>query len=268
MGKITVGIFWVMVCFGGVASTVAQDLSLYQKEIFIMGGDTLPYRLLFPKNYEEKKTYPIVFFLHGRGESGTDNQRQLTHGSKMFLLDSIRDNYPAFVVFPQCPANNYWSNVPTILQNEPTLQRTFYFIKGGPPSQPMQLLTFLVDNILQRLPVNRQQVYVAGLSMGGMGTFELVYRKPNTFAAAVAICGGANPASAAVIKNTAWWLFHGLKDDVVPPAFSQTIALALKQAGAKVQLTLYPNANHNSWDPAFAEPDLFSWMFAQKRKTK
>ena len=104
-----------------------------------------------------------------------------------------------------------------------------------------------------------------GLSMGGMGTFELVRRKPHVFAAAMPICGGAHPSTAKQIRKTSWWIFHGEKDDVVLPVFSKDMAAALKKAKAKVSLTLYPNANHNSWDPAFAEPGLMQWLFSQRK---
>lgn len=244
----------------------AQDKSLYQKQWFIQGGDTLPYRILFPKNYDTSKKYPVVFFLHGRGESGNDNQKQLTNGADLFLRDSIRERYPAIVVFPQCSAKSYWSNVNMIAYDSSTAKRWFYFIPGGAPTPPMQLLENFVGNVLERFSVNRQQVYVGGLSMGGMGTYELVRRLPKTFAAAFAICGGAHPATAPQMKQTAWWIFHGLKDEVVPPEKSRIIADALISAGAKAKVTFYPSANHNSWDLAFAEPGLMSWLFSQRMK--
>ena len=101
--------------------------------------------------------------------------------------------------------------------------------------------------------------------MGGMGTFELVRRKPKLFAAAFPICGGANTATAKKMARPDWWIFHGLKDNVVPPELSQSMADALKGAGADVKLTLYPEANHNSWDAAFGEPYLLPWLFSHKK---
>jgi predicted peptidase len=101
--------------------------------------------------------------------------------------------------------------------------------------------------------------------MGGMGTFEMVRRNPKLFAAAFPICGGANVATAPALKKTKWWVFHGGKDDVVPPKLSQDMVDAMKKEKATVKFTLYPNANHNSWTPAFAEPDLLYWLFAQKK---
>lgn len=100
-----------------------------------------------------------------------------------------------------------------------------------------------------------------------MGTFELVSRMPKTFAAAAPICGGDNPKSAKkYAKKVPFWIFHGLKDDVVPPHFSQDMAKAIEAKGGKVKLTLYPNANHNSWDPAFAEPELLPWLFSKTKQ--
>ena len=104
--------------------------------------------------------------------------------------------------------------------------------------------------------------------MGGMGTYELVRRMPNTFAAAISICGGANPSTAKQLKKTNWWIFHGEKDDVVNPIFSEEMYKALKAKNAKVKFTLYPTANHNSWDSAFAEPGLLAWLFSQRKNNR
>lgn len=243
----------------------AQDLNLFEKQWLTQNGDTMPFRVLLPENYDPAKKYPLVLFLHGRGESGSDNEKQLTHGAKMFLQDSIRKNYPAIVVFPQCAANSYWSNVQAVMNGSKAGKRTFYFVPVGEPSKAMVMLQSLVGNLLERYPVKLNQVYVMGLSMGGMGTFELVRRMPGLFSAAIPICGGAHPATAPQLVKTKWWVFHGGKDDVVLPAFSEQMVQALKKAKASVQFTLFPNANHNSWDPAFAEPGLLKWLFSQKK---
>lgn len=249
---------------GLAASAQNPDYAAYQRFQFIQNGDTLPYRLLLPENYDPGRSYPLVLFLHGRGESGSDNEKQLAHGASLFLRDSIRKRYPAIVVFPQCAENSYWSNVHTIA--DAGGDRTFYFVPDGPPSLSMQLLVSFTGHLLRQYRIKQDQVYVMGLSMGGMGTFELVRRMPKVFAAAAPICGGADPATAPLIKNVSWWIFHGGKDDIVLPAFSEKMAAALKKAGAKVRFTLYPSANHNSWDPAFAEPQLLSWMFSVRRR--
>jgi|SRR6218665_61363 len=252
---------FLFICLGFTAATNAQNRGLYEKFQFIQNGDTLPYRILLPENYDSSKAYPLVLFLHGRGESGNDNERQLANGSALFLRDSVRKKYPAIVVFPQCAANSYWSNVHTVADSKG--RRTFYFVPDGEASSSMKLLLSFTSNLEVRYKIKKDQIYVMGLSMGGMGTFEIVRRKPGYFAAAIPICGGADPTTALSMKRTKWWIFHGGKDDVVPTVFSEKMQAALKKAGATVKYTLYPEANHNSWDPAFAEPDLLRWLFSQ-----
>ncbi|MCH5599869.1 carboxylesterase family protein [Niabella ginsengisoli] len=206
-----------------------------------------------------------MVFLHGAGERGNDNEKQLTHGGKLFLEEKNRDQHPAIVVFPQCSQSSFWSNVKV---KGTGAERLFDFADGGTPTVPMQLVIDLTKEILAKYSVRKNQVYVMGLSMGGMGTFELVNRMPETFAAAVPICGGANISTAKNLKSVKWWVFHGAKDDVVLPRYSEEMVAAMKKNNVDVKFTLFPDANHNSWDPAFAQPELLNWMFAQKRKTK
>jgi predicted peptidase len=241
-----------------------QDLALYEKKWLVQGGDTLPYRVLLPINYDSSKQYPVMFFLHGAGERGYDNEKQLTHGGKLFLQPEVRTNFPAIVIFPQCSSTDYWSNV--LRLHNAAGKRAFHFVADGNATRYMELLQELIRYTLEAYAVEKNRVYIGGLSMGGMGTYEVVRRMPGVFAAAVAICGGEHPATAKQLKKVDWWIFHGGKDDVVPPQASQQIANALNKEGAKVKFTLYPEANHNSWDPAFAEKDLLPWLFSQKRK--
>lgn len=242
----------------------AQDLSQYEKHWYTEGTDTLPYRVLLPKDYNPKKKYPLVYFLHGAGERGNDNEKQLVHGAKLFLKEEVRNDYPAIVVFPQCAANSFWSNV-RFTYDTATKKRSFIFQEEGSPTTAMRLAEGLLQKLLDEYPINKKRVYVGGLSMGGMGTFEIVRRHPDVFAAAIPICGGGSPATAEKIKKTRWWVFHGAKDDVVPPVNSDIMVRALEAAKASVKYTLYPAANHNSWDPAFAEPELLKWLFSQKK---
>lgn len=242
----------------------SQDKSSYEKHWYINGADTLPYRLLLPKNYEPSKKYPLILFLHGSGERGRDNEAQLVHGWKLFLQDSIRENYPAIVVFPQCSAASYWSNVSFVFDSV-TKKRSFVFAADGEPSVAMKLLLQLTKELQRNYKLDKNRLYVGGLSMGGMGTFELVRRQPKLFAAAFPICGGANTTTASKLTKPHWWIFHGEADAVVPVELSKQMADALKTAGADVKLTLYPNVNHNSWDNAFAEKDLMAWLFSNHK---
>ncbi|HWK58875.1 MAG TPA: prolyl oligopeptidase family serine peptidase [Parapedobacter sp.] len=244
-----------------LVSTIAfaQDFSAFQAKQFIHRGDTLPYRILYPEDYNPEATYPVLFFLHGAGERGNDNEKQLVHGAKLFLEDSVRNTFPAIIVFPQCPADSYWSNVD--IQSNPAGRREFYFRTKGKPSTAMSLFLQLVKHIRNHEAVDKQRLYIGGLSMGGMGTFEALRRKPKFFAAAFAICGGDNTANTKKYAHVPLWIFHGELDNVVPPTHSHAIVAELQRLGTHPKATFYPADNHNSWDSAFAEPELLPWLF-------
>jgi predicted peptidase len=241
----------------------AQVNSAFDRGSFINKTDTLPYRILFPKKFDPSKKYPLIIVLHGAGERGNDNEAQIKYGPKLFLNDTIRQNYPAIVVFPQCPNNSFWANV-KIDQNA-SGKTVFNFQEGGEPTTAMHALLGLVDQMLDKPFISKKQVYIGGLSMGGMGTFEILRRKPKVFAAAFAICGGDNTNNAEKYKKVPLWIFHGAKDSVVPFDHSQVMVDALKAAGADPKFTIYPNDDHNSWDDAFAEPQLIPWLFSHSK---
>jgi predicted peptidase len=250
-----------------VTVSPAQQSALYQKQNLYCGSDTLPYRLLLPDNFDPKQTYPLVLFLHGGGERGNNNEAQLLHGSQLFLQAGIRQQFPAIVVFPQCPFNTSWSNV-RVITDSVTKVRNRYFPEEAEPTYAMLMLMQLMRELNKQFRIKQDQQYVMGLSMGAMGTYEMVKRMPNTFAAAIAICGGANPNNAKWMKQTAFWILHGDSDDVVPVQHSKDMAMALQQFynAADMQLTIYPGVKHNSWDKAFAEPELLPWLFSHQRK--
>ncbi len=254
-------ILFLAFVFTGISS-FAQDS--FQRAQYISGSDTLPYRVLLPKNYDKTKAYPVVLFLHGAGERGRDNEKQLVHGSKLFLDSINREKFPAIVIFPQCAEDSYWSNVE--IKRDTAGIRTFHFNLNEEPTSMMKLLLEFVKQLPRQYKIVENRFYVTGLSMGGMGTFEIVRRLPKRFAAALPICGGADPASAKQIKHLPWWIFHGDQDNVVPISHSETMVNALKAAGATVKFSVYPGVGHNSWDNAFAEPDYLQWMFSQRRK--
>lgn len=241
----------------------SQDLSVYRKFVFRSGADSMPYRLCLPENYDPSKQYPVLFFLHGSGERGSDNEAQLVHGARWLISEENRRHYPMILVFPQCSAMGYWAN--TDRREDSLGKLSFTFFKGGKPTRNMALLQQLVRYIMRTYPVKMDAIYAGGLSMGGMGTYELVRRMPRTFRAAFAICGGANPVTARKLKRTRWWIFHGEQDDVVDPAFSKKMAEALRRQGAELRVSWYPGANHNSWDSAFAEKELLPWLVSGVR---
>ena len=243
----------------------AQDTSVYIKKVFIRGNDSMPYRLLLPRDFDSSKKYPMVLFLHGEEQRGSDNVKQLSIGSQQFLQGNIRRRYPAIVVFPQCPENSFWSNV--IIAKEKKTKKTLYqFQPDGEPTKAMDLVMDLQRNLMQTLPVDSNEIYVMGLSMGGMGTFEIVRRMPQVFAAAVPIAGGADSSTAKAIRKTAFWIFHGENDNVVPVKFSKDMVIALQSyyTTTDMQFTTYSGVGHNSWEKVFADPELLRWLFAQR----
>lgn len=238
----------------------AQDMSEFKKDMLIVKGDTLPYRILLPKNYNPNVKYPLILFLHGSGERGNDNTLQLTHGGTLFLKESIRREYPAVVVFPQLAKNHYWSSFES---NNTNTSRSFAYPEKPKKVKHQELLKSLIKKLKKEFSLDNDRFYVGGLSLGGMGTFEIIYNNPKLFAAAFPICGGANPKIAKRISNPSWWIFHGADDVVVPAEYSQQMHDALKQQGADVKLSIYPSVKHDSWTNAFAEPDLLKWLFSK-----
>lgn len=252
MKAITITIF----CLFSFSWLIAQETAPYLKKTYVAGGDTLPYRILYPESYDAGKSYPLVLFLHGAGERGKDNEKQLVHGSSLFLEEQNRADFPAFVVFPQCPKDGFWSE----LTREG--DQLFFPFKEKPRKE-MRLVMGLLDQLEEEFSLDTTRFYVGGLSMGGFGAFELLARQPRRFAAAFPICGGGNPLLAGLYgPYTSMWVFHGAKDDVVPPSASRNVVKELKAMDADITYTEYPQANHNSWDSAFAEPQLLPWLFS------
>ena len=243
---------------------VDHALDIYEKKEFVYNGNVLPYRILYPVNYDKNKKYPLLLFLHGAGERGKDNEKQLIHGSKLFITEENRKNFPAIVVFPQCPQESFWAVMKTDQTKQPPLRSFDYTVE---PNWPLAAANELVKKLSNEEGVDKKQILISGLSMGGMGTFESVYRYPGMYAAALPICGGGdvNRYDKRVAK-TAFWVFHGAADAVVDVKLSQEMVEKLKSLKAEVKYTEYPGVNHNSWDNAFAERDYLSWMLSHKKK--
>lgn len=245
------------------SSAKSQDFSLYEKKIFISGSDTLRYRIAYPVNYRDDKAYPLIVFLHGSGERGNDNELQLKHGGKLFVREDIRNNYPAIVIFPQCPNDSAWSRY-----RKGAKSNDWIFDASLSASRPALLVKELMDELLQQKKVDAKRMYIGGLSLGGLGTYDMLMRYPGYFAAAFPICGATDvPAFVANAGPVPMWMFHGAEDVVVQPTFNRELYKLLMEKGARhVKYSEYPGVNHNSWDNAFAEPALLPWMMAQKKK--
>lgn len=216
-----------------------KDSAYYQ-----YAQSNIPYRIMVPAKFDSTKKYPLVIFLHGIDQRGSDNNKQLRWGASVFQLDSIRSKYPSFVVFPQCPANTTWFN-------------------NGMLSQ---LKTF-IDQLLTIKSIDQDRVYIEGLSMGAYGIYAFIARYPEVFTAAITISGDGDKSKADRMASVAWKIYGGEKDEVVSASKCEAMAEALSEAGAVVSLKIFPGAGHSeSWERAFVEPDYFSWIFSKTKR--
>lgn len=215
-------------------------------------GGRMSYLLFVPDNYDPRKKYPLVLWLHGGGSRGDDLRLILSHGDKHGPLFIARpDNqaaYPSFVVAPQCPAGRIWSDPQA---ETPTVETT--------------LVLEILDALRAEYSVDDRRLYVLGISMGGYAAWDIITRRPGAFAAAVPVCGGGEESRASLMKGTAVWAFHGEKDEAVSVSESRRMVAALRKAGGPARYTEYAGVGHNSWERAFQEPVLLSWLFAQSR---
>ncbi|MFM6948457.1 MAG: prolyl oligopeptidase family serine peptidase [Aquirufa sp.] len=248
----------VLLCSMG--SLLAQ---FEKKEFATKDGNVLLYQILYPENYNPKVKYPVILFLHGAGERGNDNAAQLTHGSKLFLDQKNREKYPAIVIFPQCPKESFWSSIKI---DRAKASYSFDFTYNEKLNWPTQAAVDLVKGLVKEKKADKKRLYIMGLSMGGMGTMEVVSRYPKMFAAAAPICGGADLSLVKkYAKKLPFWVFHGDADAVVPVDNSRKLVAALKELNADVKYSEYPGVNHNSWDNAFAEPEFLAWFFSHRK---
>jgi predicted peptidase len=233
VGFVLCGAPWIGADDKGTASK--QQPKHFEKEITVKVK--LDYLLYLPPGYEkEEKSWPLVLFLHGAGESGQDLNKVKVHGPPK-LVEHGKE-FPFIVVSPQA-ARMGWD---------------------------AQTLNALLDDVVAAHKVDKDRIYVTGLSMGGYGTWALAAAYPDRFAALVPICGGGNTADAKKLKDIPIWVFHGAKDNVVAPRNSESMVKALKSAGAEhVKFTLYPNANHDSWTETYNNTEMWDWLLQQKR---
>ncbi|MDO5607870.1 MAG: prolyl oligopeptidase family serine peptidase [Capnocytophaga sp.] len=256
-------IFVVFAVLGMAFYAAAQNEAYERKEYATKSGEMLKYRMLSPKVLEKNKKYPLVLFFHGAGERGDDNESQLRNGGSLFSNPSNRDQYPSFVLFPQCPTDTYW---PTGIRPEQGFLDGNPFEKNFPISVPLSQVAELIDDFIANNPVDTNRIYVMGLSMGGMATFDFVCRFPNRFAAAVAICGAVNEERLREFQGkTSFRIYHGDIDNVIPVSYSRNAYQALHDTGKKVTYTEFYGVNHGSWNPAFNDATLMPWLYSQKK---
>ncbi|MFO0971962.1 MAG: dienelactone hydrolase family protein [Phycisphaerae bacterium] len=196
------------------------------------------YALFVPKSYDSGKAWPLVIFLHGSGECGTDGIAQTRVGLGPFVL-KYRDKCPFIAVFPQ--GRGWFRN-----------------------AEAKAVLEILAA-VEQELSVDPGRIYLTGISMGGFGTWELATLRPDLFAAIVPICGGGPTEAAPNLARVPIWCFHGARDDRVPPKLSRDMVQAVRAAGGQPRFTEFPALGHLCWDQAYTTPGLFGWLLKQRR---
>ena len=214
---------------------------------------TLPYRLILPENYDESKEYSLLFFFHGAGERGNDNELQFFH-----CVQYLADHMPeTIIVAPQCPEGQQWVDTPWSLGA--------YSIEEVPESDEMIAVMELLDELKGKYSVDTDRIYAAGISMGGFGTWDIMMRHNDVFAAGIPVCGGGDISQAENLVDVPLFVFHGDKDDAVPVSGSRDTVQAIKNAGGtKVEYVEYAGAGHGIWNNAFATEGLLEKLLQQR----
>lgn len=222
-------------------------------------GHVLPYRLLSPNSIEPGKKYPLVIFMHGAGERGIDNRIQLRNFRSTV---EFWKKYPCFVFAPLCPRRD---QAPEAVWVDTPFGSNVGHIMKEQPTWPMRLALDAIDQFIATYPVDRQRIYVTGLSMGGFATWEILQRRGDMIAAAVPVCGGADTAFAPKLTAIPLWVTHGDADDIVPVSRSRDIVAAIKAAGGNPKYTEFPGVKHDAWTYTYSNPEIWDWMFSQAK---
>ncbi len=196
------------------------------------------YLLYLPAEYgQSKEKWPLIMFLHGAGERGNNIEAVKRHGPPKLIKQG--KSFDFIIISPQCPKNIWWPEKNEVLIN-------------------------LLDDVEAKYRVDSDRVYLTGLSMGGFGTWSLATAYPKRFAAIAPICGGGERHAAYRLKNTPVWAFHGAKDNVVPVEESKQMVDAVNTKGGKAKLTVYPEADHDSWTQTYENPELYQWFLSHR----
>lgn len=220
----------ILFCIVGIQILLAQQ----SNEKFVIEQEYLKY---LPDNYEDdvNKKWPLMIFLHGAGERGSDLEKIKVHGPPM-LVETGKE-FPFIIISPQ--AKRGWDED--------------------------LLYEMIVDFMDKNKRVDVDRIYLTGLSMGGYGTWKLAQKHPEMFAAIVPICGGGNPDNIWKLRHMPVWNFHGKLDEVVPLSSSEVMVNALKKVNSNVKFTIYPETYHDSWVQAYNDPNLYDWLLKQKK---
>jgi predicted peptidase len=220
------------------AEQPGQHAETFEKQVPVR----FDYLLFLPQDYgkDSAKKWPLIVFLHGSGERGTDVNLVKKHGPPKIVEN--KPDFPFVVVSPQCPPVKSWN--------------------------PFEL-NALLDDVLAKYHIDKDRVYLTGLSMGGFGTWAWAMQSADRFAAIAPICGGGDPTMVRRLRDMPIWVFHGGADPTVPVERSRTLVEGLKEAGnTKVKYTEYPGVGHDSWTKSYDNPELYDWFLSHKRSDR
>ncbi|WP_162274025.1 prolyl oligopeptidase family serine peptidase [Polaribacter reichenbachii] len=253
--------------------------SLLVKNTFTASNNLkLPYRFFEP-NIKQQKKIPLVIFLHGRGERGTENGERIYRNAgflmneNSLLTTKSQEKYPCYVLVPQCSdktENEEWAKW---IGNKPEtpfkgLGKDGSYQINPIPSDSGKATLELIEKLIKEKAIDTSRIYITGLSMGGFGTWDFIARKPNLFAAAIPMAGYSDPNQIQKIKEIPIWIFHGNKDQWNPVEGSRNMYQLLKNINADVKYTEYNLGHRDTFKKAFKEPELISWMFSKSKKIK
>lgn len=267
MKKIT-SLFLLMIltlslCATAVLTVQAEEetvdmASLFDAKTFTSSkGTKLNYRIYLPEDYNAQEEYPLILFLHGVGQRGSDNLSQLKLGIIEPFKNPESEIYNCIVVAPQCPTTDKWVNVK---------DWTFcdYDTTKIPESESLAAVVELLGDLQSTYSVDENRLYATGLSMGGYGTWDLLVRHPELFAAAMPLCGGADCSQAAKIKDIPIWTFHGLKDSTVPYLGTEKMVEELEKLNGNCIYTPMPDGGHGIWTEVYAREDVIPWLLSHR----
>ncbi len=245
--------------FCSIASAQKVEAGFIKRDIKV-AGERYCYQIFVPPHYTPDEKWPVILFLHGAGERGTDCEHQTQIGLGPVMRQEL-ETFPAVVVFPQCRPDSVWIG------------------------HMEELALKALDKTIKEFQGDPSRIYLTGLSMGGYGTWYLASRYPKKFAAIAPVCGGIMPPAGRIfprnamaliprdkpyetiakkIGKTPVWIFHGSADPVILVTESREMNAALKALGGNVKYTEYPGVSHNSWDKAYAEPEFVRWLLSHR----
>lgn len=258
--KITplMGALTIFFCLSGARASSARELTRddvdFRKSVYANPkGEHMPYRLFVPLGYSPSTKYPLVLWLHGGEGRGSDNVRQIVRGNELgthtWITSENQAKFPAFVLAPQCPQNDSWS--------DPELNL---------PGKPLLLALEILASVQKEFSIDPDRVYVVGQSIGGLGVWSLLQKYPEKWAGAVILCSYDTFSNPEVIGRVPLWVFQGDEDRTVPVTMVRDMMKQLRKLHANLRYTEYHKADHDIWTRVFAEPELVPWLAAQRRE--